>query len=809
MKKLVLLFAAVTLALSGSAKTISPEQALERVAAPRTGMLRAGAKGQVKMELVKTGEFQGMTTYYVFSNSSRSMILSADDAVPAVIGILDAPVTAGTPMPDQLKWWLSEYGRELKYVTEHYGKNLGSVISPAKIGSLKIMAPGTGKVNDRRTADRAAIQPLLKTTWNQMEPYNAQAPGNCPTGCVATAMAQVMKYHAYPDKGRGRASASYNNGTLSMDLSTVTLKWDQMLDNYPNATSGTADNRDAVASLMKVCGYSVGMSYAKSASGAPSNALVNGLVNRFSYDQSCYYDKREFYSTETWIDMLYNELANGRPVLYGGRDSEAGHQFVCDGYNTSGNFHFNWGWGGAYDGYFSVNSLVPSGQGTGGNEGGFNYSQDAVFNVMKPQSGSKPAEAWLSTYSSNVAGGQIVATASNRTVTLTVAGGVVIYNGSGTDFVGKVGYTLQDAAGNVSAYEMFSNINLAPSYFSTSSYQATLPASVKDGVYVFTPVYQITGTNDWRRIRQPYTADQKITVTLANGTITKCEQSEPNEDPENPEYGEGGGTPAEVLTFSDAKTTTGFNAGEDYNFTVTIANSGKEAVSYTLFAPVLDTEGYIVCEYQEQEVSLAAGEAKTYTFTGTIDSDVEAGNYYLAIADTDYNIHNLWKITVESSYVAPAIEVTELTPTTADAGKTTAFTATVANNSTSLVSGNITPKLGYVEDNSFYTVAAANALSVRIFPSRTVTKTFDLAIPVALDNTKEYYMAFWDESANCVGLFHMTVNGIEGVDDLTADRDDNAPVEYYNLQGQKIAAPTAPGLYLRRQGNTTAKTVIK
>ena len=402
-----------------------------------------------------------------------------------------------------------------------------------------------------------------------------------------------------------------------------------------------------------------------------------------------------------------------------------------------------------------------------------------------------------------------MATASNRTVTLTVAGGVVIYNGSGTDFVGKVGYTLQDAAGNVSAYEMFSNINLAPSYFSTSSYQATLPASVKDGVYVFTPVYQITGTNDWRRIRQPYTADQKITVTLANGTITKCEQSEPNKDPEKPEYGEGGGTPAEVLTFSDAKTTTGFNAGEDYNFTVTIANSGKEAVSYTLFAPVLDTEGYIVCEYQEQEVSLAAGEAKTYTFTGTIDSDVEAGNYYLAIADTDYNIHNLWKITVESSYVAPAIEVTELTPTTADAGKTTAFTATVANNSTSLVSGNITPELGYVEDNSFYTVAAANALSVRIFPSRTVTKTFDLAIPVALDNTKEYYMAFWDESDNCVGLFHMTVNGIEGVDDLTADRDDNAPVEYYNLQGQKIAAPTAPGLYLRRQGNTTAKTVIK
>ena len=114
-----------------------------------------------------------------------------------------------------------------------------------------------------------------------------------------------------------------------------------------------------------------------------------------------------------------------------------------------------------------------------------------------------------------------------------------------------------------------------------------------------------------------------------------------------------------------------------------------------------------------------------------------------------------------------------------------------------------------MEDNSFYTVAAANALSVRIFPSRTVTKTFDLAIPVALDNTKEYYMAFWDESDNCVGLFHMTVNGIEGVDDLTADRDDNAPVEYYNLQGQKIAAPTAPGLYLRRQGNTTAKTVIK
>lgn len=158
-------------------------------------------------------------------------------------------------------------------------------------------------------------------------------------------MAQVMNYFEWPQgAGAGTGSVEVNGETLTMNFAQTTFDWANMLNKYTN--SATATQKNAVAVLMKACGYSVNMNYGTDASGAQSSALVGALINNFGYDGGIHYDHRDFYSYDEWVDKLYAEMAAGRPVLYGGSSDSGGHQFVFDGFRASDKaFHVNWGWG--------------------------------------------------------------------------------------------------------------------------------------------------------------------------------------------------------------------------------------------------------------------------------------------------------------------------------------------------------------------------------------------------------------------------------------------------------------------------------
>ena len=209
------------------------------------------------------------------------------------------------------------------------------------------------------------------------------------TGCVATAMAQIVNYHRWPERCTGSVKYYWTNGadTLRMDMTTVTPDWGNMVDIYNSSAS--AAQQQAVAELMKACGYASHMNYGTSASGAFTMNMLIGLIDNFGYAKSIEMLPRDCYTLAEWVGILHNELVNNRPVYYAGSDT-GGHAFVVDGFRSPGYFHINWGWGGMSDGYFVITALDPDSQGIGGSSSGYNYDQEAVIGIRKDYPGAVP-----------------------------------------------------------------------------------------------------------------------------------------------------------------------------------------------------------------------------------------------------------------------------------------------------------------------------------------------------------------------------------------------------------------------------------
>lgn len=359
------------------ARTLSPAEALGRIAsqgAPQSVAARicTSAPEPVFTSVTRGGD----AAVYVFGTAKAGegfLVVSADDCAQPLLGYSDSGTFDPDAMPPQMKWWLEEYSRQIEYMNAR-GITAGA---PMRV-------------------DRAPIAPRIKTDWDQDAPYNSQCPiygaSRCYTGCVATAMAQVMNYWKYPERGKG--SISYDSESiqkrLTLNFSLKAFDWDNMRDIYLD-NNWTDAEAAAVAYLMKACGYAVKMDYGTDSSGALAMYISRGLVKYFDYDPNISYVLRSSYPTSQWETMLYENLRDVGPVLYGGGSQiGGGHSFVCDGYDGNGYFHFNWGWTGMSNGYFSLDALDPYSLGAGGGSGGgYNFTQDAVLGIQPPT--GKPA----------------------------------------------------------------------------------------------------------------------------------------------------------------------------------------------------------------------------------------------------------------------------------------------------------------------------------------------------------------------------------------------------------------------------------
>jgi len=328
------------------------------------------------------------TCYYVFNliGSKGFVIVSADDIVEPILGYstesnYDTNVKRSVPI--QLTEWLHVYSKRISNAIQL--KKAATDVVKNHWKQLKSPNPIINNNPNKQNGILNGVSPLLQITWDQSPDWLTTGPYNklCPfdkiygartvTGCVATAMAQVMKYWNYPATGTGSHSytpASYPYlGVQSANFGNTTYQWDQM----PNSLSATdsAVQINAVATLMYDCGVSVNMdygvdqvggsgSYSINYGGELQNTAQDALVNYFSYDRSLQGLQRSNYTESVWIGMLEQELNSSRPVIYTGSGNQGGHCFVADGYDNINFFHFNWGWSGYCNGYFNINDLSPS-----------------------------------------------------------------------------------------------------------------------------------------------------------------------------------------------------------------------------------------------------------------------------------------------------------------------------------------------------------------------------------------------------------------------------------------------------------------
>lgn len=381
-RKLIYSLLALVVAGGVKAAVISPDEALSRAAksvAPATrGIAELDAP---KLSLTKKTT-NGDPAVYVFNSEEGGfLVLSADDIAYPVLGYSDSGkiTEEEVAMNPALEWWLSEYARQIEHAASKGSQSTGKSFS----------IPST-------RADYAAISPMIETKWDQGAPYYNQCPlygaARTYTGCVATAMAQVMNYWKYPEYGQGQIGyqASTIGKRLTLDFSKKKFDWDNMLPSYYGGYNDAEE--DAVAYLMKACGYASRMDYGADSSGALAMNIARGMKQYFNYDPNILYTLRDYYSASEWTDMIYENLKNVGPLLYGGGSMlGGGHSFVCDGYDGHGMFHFNWGWSGMSDGYFSLDALNPDALGTGGGSGGgYNFTQDVVLGIQPPT--GKPEE---------------------------------------------------------------------------------------------------------------------------------------------------------------------------------------------------------------------------------------------------------------------------------------------------------------------------------------------------------------------------------------------------------------------------------
>lgn len=313
---------------------------------------------------------------YVFNAIGEQgfVLVSAKDNARAVLGYSDEGHIDAQNIPANMRAWLQMYADELARAAK---------------------APAAADA--QRTVEYyPVVEPLIgNVAWNQDAPYNNHCPidpntnQRSVTGCMATAVAQVMYHHKYPKKGTGTYSYWCGWENLSVDFSKATYDWDHMLPSYKNGY--TQQESDAVAQLMYHVGVACNMWYGSSASGAGMGMGMQALVRHFDYDAAIRVLMKDYMDEETVMDEIVVELQGSRPVFIEAlTKNDEGHAFVCDGIQADGYIHINWGWGGYGNGYFALSAMNPTNQGIGGasDDGAFT-EQVTLYTGIQPNQGGQ------------------------------------------------------------------------------------------------------------------------------------------------------------------------------------------------------------------------------------------------------------------------------------------------------------------------------------------------------------------------------------------------------------------------------------
>ena len=575
--------------------------------------------------------------YYVFNkeNENGYIIISGDDRAKTILGYTDEGHFDIVALPENLKYWLSFYENEIKSLPD---SSLQTTISSKDTLS---------KVKNRSALTLSAVAPLLgNIKWNQDMPYNNQCPvinsstGELAvTGCVATGMAQVMRYYNWPVQGTGSNSYTTRTHSLaqSLDFSLTHYDWSNMTETY-SASNTTAQN-DAVATLMHHCGVAVNMDYSESSSASSTNMAL-ALKNNFGYDSNLQLYSRDFYTRAEWTGFLTTELNASRPVLYSGQADTGGHLFVCDGYDNNGLFHFNWGWGGMSNGYFEISALDPSNQGVGSSTGGYNSSQTIVVGMQKPNLATSPVYLIYSNQPVTDA-----STSVTRTGSFEITGSSIFNEGVNV-FSGGLGIGLYNSNGLVSVIKSYPVSSLPVGYgWTTYNITSSIPPSIATGNYKLYFVYKAATDAKWQIVRGKVGVANYWNIVVGTSTVTINSSS----------------ASSASLSLNSLSVTGNLYQNKTGRFSISVTNSGDEYNSKLGIMLQSTSSGSVYQFITPEIVNIAAGETRSLDFTGTIT--VASGEYSVTV---EYDPANNYTRSTTFSQLGTALTQNVLMTPTAD-----------------------------------------------------------------------------------------------------------------------------------------------
>lgn len=421
---------------------------------------------------------------YVFNveASEGFVIVSGDDRTQSILGYAHTGELDMGQMPCNMKWLLSYYDTAIGQLGDDFPQSASTTLS---------------------SATYAEIPAIVGTQWGQGDPYNAQCPQHegerCITGCVATAMAQVMNHNRWPQSQTTEIPA-YTTNTLHISMPALPAKqfnWDNM-------------TTTAIAELMLYCGQAVKMDYTLTASGASTNTVPGAMRDIFGYSTAANIVQRGSYTDDQWAEMIHRELQEGYPVLYFGQSAtDGGHAFIVDGY-ADGKYHINWGWNGYCDGYFTLDKLNPN------MENGFNLGQEMVINAWRPAGaedtnrpktvvkGITTSTRFLERTATGEAFPAFTVTTtveSDMSTAATIQTGLALYGDNGI-----VAMLSQDSH----------DFTVGGSY--TAEKEVTIGADIQPGEYRIVSVNRLNDSDPW--LSDQGSSDRYIAVTVAETSMS-------------------------------------------------------------------------------------------------------------------------------------------------------------------------------------------------------------------------------------------------------------------------------------------------
>lgn len=644
--------------------------------------------------------------FYIFNIGERQgfVIISGDDRTVPVLGYSDEGCIDPERMPENLRYWLDDYAQQLKTLAQMDDTQAQNCLR----------APSRAAVQTRNS-----IAPLITTKWDQATPYWNECPQFMNsddeadsyelayTGCVATAMSQIMYFYKQPAQTLAEIPAysftysdgNYNYGTFDVDAQPVTkFDWAHMRETYTGAEDEVYT--DAVATLMLYAGCSVKMQYGRNSSGAYTDDIPKGF-RYFGYGSKIAF--RNDYSQQAWDDLVYSELAAGRPMIYNGTaGSGGGHSFICDGFEYGEYFHINWGWGGMGNGFFQLSIMNPSASGIGGSSSseGYNMKQNIIYNIIPgtatPEGGSsegEEVEPVLTATNIDCTSSSFDRDSKSDPFKIYKSKMVKIsfsdHSGTGKKF--KNGIALYDP--QTDSYTMIPGTDSygyavvttsatgetwkigdgEDSRYTTMKFGAGLT-----GIYRIVPMYQVEGSSEWKPMKESDRFYLELNMTDYSASVTKH--------------------PMTDLTVTNWSCTGDLKVGSKVQVNATIKNNSVDRYFGDIY---LDFGGQQLDEYAQYttviQAEVPAGEEKVVTFNVT---PATSGSKKLTVMLVDlygsfYNLSKSGTVTiaeageqVETSNLS--VEIAALDASAAVKDKThgtiydssVRFKATITNNNT-------------------------------------------------------------------------------------------------------------------------------